>query len=946
MMKRKLISIALATAMVVGSAPMMNPSAQGATENNEQEIWENRTPADADSYELYANLFTGYNTLESKITLGVDDIAEGVGYEIIDDYDGAEGAVVLVDESDSVTFSFWVESDMKCNVAVRYISASDKNGALEQTVCVDGEIPFNEISYIVYKRAYQDSGEVKVDSTGNDIKPSVEELKFWMTQKLSDPNGYISEPFVFGFTAGEHTLTFSGQRGSVAIAEVVLMPIEEDLSYADVSAAYISSGYTKYEGSSKVYEAEEYAYKSDVSIAMTNDRTSAATYPQDAFDIKLNCLGGTKWQTPGQSVTYHISAPEDGLYKISIRYKQSFKSGLHVSRKLMIDGEVPFKQAQAIRFQYSNDWQNKTFGDDENGDYWFYLEKGDHTLTFEVCIGGISEYLGVAEDSLTELNSIYREILLITGSTADVDRDYEFDRKIPHTIEKLGEEYERLSKVSEAIKKEAGNKSAVAVIDKLLIQLENMHTDPETIAKNLAQFKANIGSLGTWLYELREQPLTIDCITLHADGATDVDRKAGFFEEVWFAIKCFFASYFKDYNNIGQSADVDSDIEIDVWIQSGRDQANILRQLIDEKFSSQHNIKVNLKLVAAGSLLPSVLAGEGPDIALGNAIGDPINYALRNAVVDLTQFDDYEEITKRFADAAMIPYSYDGKTYALPETMTFPMFFYRTDIFEELGLEAPKTWDDMKALIPVLQRNSMTMAFPKGLSGYSLVLYKNGGELYKNGGETSAFDTDVALDSFSEYTDLFTLWQLPMDYSFENRFRTGEMPCGIVDYSMYNTLTVYAPEIKGLWDFIPVPGNEEGESVSVASGTNAMILKGCENVDAAWEFVKWWTDANTQSLYGIELESALGAAAKHPTANIDALMQMSWSHAEASNIVSALDDVRAIPEVPGGYYTSQVIDFATSKVYNNMDNPVEVLEDYNGELNKELARKREEFSGK
>ena len=61
-----------------------------------------------------------------------------------------------------------------------------------------------------------------------------------------------------------------------------------------------------------------------------------------------------------------------------------------------------------------------------------------------------------------------------------------------------------------------------------------------------------------------------------------------------------------------------------MWYTAGRDQAQILRQLVDYEFTPESNVSVELKLVAAGSLLPSILAGVGPDVTfLGSA--DTIN---------------------------------------------------------------------------------------------------------------------------------------------------------------------------------------------------------------------------------------------------------------------------------------------------------------------------------
>ena len=56
----------------------------------------------------------------------------------------------------------------------------------------------------------------------------------------------------------------------------------------------------------------------------------------------------------------------------------------------------------------------------------------------------------------------------------------------------------------------------------------------------------------------------------------------------------------------------------------------------------------------------------------------------------------------RFSDASMTAFTFDGATYALPETITFPVMFYRKDILAELGLDIPATWDDVKVAMTVL----------------------------------------------------------------------------------------------------------------------------------------------------------------------------------------------------------------------------------------------------
>ena len=441
------------------------------------------------------------------------------------------------------------------------------------------------------------------------------------------------------------------------------------------------------------------------------------------------------------------------------------------------------------------------------------------------------------------MNQIYREILLITGAEADIYRDYNFDDMIGDTIENMKVQADILKEVSVYLEEEVGAKGEqVVALDKLNCQLEKMHEDPTQIASNFSQYKDNIASLADWIANVSEQPLSIDYIEVIPSGGELPKAEAGFFGAVSFEVQSFINSFFTDYSTLGQTVlaeESENQTTVEVWITSGRDQSNIIRQLINSSFTPQTGINVDLKLVNAGTLLPSVLSSQGPDLALGSVMGDPINYAMRNAVVDLSQFSDYEEVAERFHESAMVSYTFDGAVYALPETQTFPMLFYRKDILEELGLTVPNTWDEFFEVVSILQRNNMEVGFPQGMPGMQIFLYQNGGSLYNEDLTKATFNEDATLDAFQSMLDLFTTYKFPRDYSFQNRFRTGQMPLAIQDYTEYNGLSAFAPEIKGLWSMAPIPGTveEDGEinRASACSGTCAIMLRGTECPDEAWE---------------------------------------------------------------------------------------------------------------
>jgi len=201
------------------------------------------------------------------------------------------------------------------------------------------------------------------------------------------------------------------------------------------------------------------------------------------------------------------------------------------------------------------------------------------------------------------------------------------------------------------------------------------------------------------------------------------------------------------------------------------------------------------------------------------------------------------------------------------------------------------------------------------------------------------------------WTQFYTDYSFPVQANFVNRFRSGQMPIGITYYNVYNTLSVFAPEIRGKWDFLPVPGTLVSDGAggytvrrdTVSSGTAVMIMNDCENKEAAWEYLKWWTSTKVQVQFGREMEGILGAAARYPTANVDAMSQLPWTVVEYSKLEEQWSWVRGIPEVPGGYMTGRHLDNAFRLVYDQKTNPRETIYDYVQVINEEIAKKRREF---
>ena len=822
----------------------------------------------------------------------------------------------------------------------------------------------------------------ELDRFGNEIRPQKVQAPVWTEVTACDSTGYNEEPFGYYLSQGEHTVTLEAVQEPMVIGELRI----EAGSLLDGNLPDYNTYIAKYSGMSapaadKVrIDAEMPARTSHEIVYPTYDRSSAITDPQDAALILLNTLGGEKWETAGQWVEWDFEVPESGLYNIVPRFSQDFQAGMYVSRSITIDGELPFREALRLRFNYKANWQTQPLGyDDADGnrvDFKFYLEKGTHTIRLNVVLGTMAEVIEQVENSLTNINENYLKVLMLTGPDPDEYRNYEFAQRLPDVLKSFLSESEKLRKVSAQLVEIIGEKGDKSVtLDNVAQLLEMMGRNEDNIAPSFDTLKTYIGNLGTWIQDSRNQPLELDYIEIIPAGGEIPQDDANFFQALGYEFSQFIMSFFSDYSGYGaRSISADAETKtIEVWTSSGRDQASIIRSMISDDFTPNHNVVVDLKLITASTLLPATLAGSGPDVAMTISTDNIVNYAIRHAITPLQEFDGFEEQISQYAASATTPITLYGDTYALPETQSFSVLFYRMDILADLGKDIPQSWDDIYAMLPELQTNHLQMGMGNSLPGLLLFLYQrkdeNGDQiqLYKHGFESTVYDrtvtdrtfgmeinldSDVALDCFKQMCEFFTMYDFPKTYDAANRFRSGEMPLLIADYTLYSQLTIFAPEIRGLWGFTLIPGTVEtdrnGNVTGINHSTNSavsgtMMMNTCVNKQEAWEYMKWWTGADAQSKYGTEYKALLGASGQYATANREALFKMPWTAAERQTLNDCFSVLTATPDLPGGYIIARNVEFAFLKVYNNDADPVESLLAYVDAINSELSRKRSEF---
>jgi ABC-type glycerol-3-phosphate transport system substrate-binding protein len=872
--------------------------------------------------------------------------------------DRAGKFIALLDENSWVEYTFEVPEDGFYQMAMSYYTMQGKRSAIVRNVQLDGKFPFFQSKKMEFQRMWKEGGETWFDNQGNEFNPRRVEVFGWQHREFRDAEGKTSEPFRYYLTKGKHTIRINAIREPAAIGEVEVFSPVHIPTYAEVLKEYKAKGYKEVKNQFIKLQAETSTLRSDPTLRRTEDR-EPATEPFNKYAVILNTFGGWGWRRGGQWAQWEFEVPESGLYNIGARFGSWYLNGIPTERKLTIDGKVPFKEMNSLAFPYLQKWQFNGFGD-ENQDFFYYLEKGKHTIRLEVQVGSLGQVFEKIIDTTHKMSLLSREVLQVTGTNPDPNRDWELEGNINNLVPRIhlmARDLDDSIKLLYSIGVPKGS-SEVSTLAQARDQLLDMADDTDTIPARLRAITDLQSSLGSWINGLSMQSLLLDYFVIKSADQAWPKPEAHWIVRAGTMTFDFMLSFTKDYSGIGN---IYKDEEVvEVWVARGRDWVQIIKQMIDEDFTPETGIKVNVNVIPAQQMQLLLLAqtsGLAPDVALGVEGEVPIDYAVRNGLVNLNEFPDYKEVAARFRPGALIPYKYNGGDFAIPENQNFNMLFYRTDIMDELGItedKIPETWQEVMDIIPLLQQNGMDFYYPHApnapqlaINEFAPFLFQHHGEFYRDTGKYSNLEAPEALEAMKMWTGLFTNYKIEKQADFYNRFRTGEMPIGVADYYTYVLLSTAAPELTGWWKMKPMPGLRQSDGkINRSTGglaQTAIMFKDTEVKDKAWEFMKWWTGADAQERFGSELESLLGVEARWNTANVEALKRLPWHKEDIDAVLEQWEWFREREVVLGGYYTTRHIANMWNEIVLNGKITREAVEEGVREINRELRKKREEF---
>jgi len=305
------------------------------------------------------------------------------------------------------------------------------------------------------------------------------------------------------------------------------------------------------------------------------------------------------------------------------------------------------------------------------------------------------------------------------------------------------------------------------------------------------------------------------------------------------------------------------------------EEINVLLHISDafravEKRTSQFEKLTGIKVnyiwapypVLHEKLIAALIGGKGKYDVVNNVdtwISETANYTVNlQAMIDEDKsVQDYPEILLKMC-------SFEGKLLALPNRSHAQFIFYRKDIFNKLGLEAPDTWDDVVKAGKTIQQNTdlkgIAMYYgrvsPTAMHNFFIwypMLRGLGGCIFDENMEP-IFNNEIGVKATERY----------IGFMLKDKIT----PIGSVAFDEYGAALSFAhgksamwpnweyayplfqdPErstVVGKFGVAPLPKWKNKPRFSSVITHALSIPLGSRHKEAAWEYIKWASSAALQ----------------------------------------------------------------------------------------------------
>ncbi|WP_246566103.1 ABC transporter substrate-binding protein [Curtobacterium flaccumfaciens] len=284
------------------------------------------------------------------------------------------------------------------------------------------------------------------------------------------------------------------------------------------------------------------------------------------------------------------------------------------------------------------------------------------------------------------------------------------------------------------------------------------------------------------------------------------------------------------------------------------------------------DIQVKVSIVANGNsgtyqnFFNQLKAKQAPDI--GQVEYDTLPaFRVQGGLEDIGACAGISDAKKDFSDGLWNQVTFgEGKSvYAVPQDSGPMALYYRKDLFEKAGLDAPKTWEEYaEDAVKIKKLGGNITNFAKGdVNQFAGLVSQAGGQWFENSGQDWKVNLDDAAskkvaDYWQDLIDKKLVNTLPsFTDQWNNAYDSGKDWTWVSAVWGANTISSGAPSTSGKWAVAPMPQWKSGETKSAAwGGSSNVVFAGSKHPAEASKFLVW-LNTSTEALSALNKEANL-----------------------------------------------------------------------------------------
>jgi N,N'-diacetylchitobiose transport system substrate-binding protein len=292
-----------------------------------------------------------------------------------------------------------------------------------------------------------------------------------------------------------------------------------------------------------------------------------------------------------------------------------------------------------------------------------------------------------------------------------------------------------------------------------------------------------------------------------------------------------------------------------VWIMEGTNpDARPFFAELSTAFQQRTGATLDVQFMQWGGahdrFVTAIAGNTTPDVAeLGTTwVGE---FGDSGALVDLGPRMQEAGLADGFDDVLMESGTLGGALYGMPWYAGVRSVVYRTDVFAELGLTPPTTWDELVTVGQRIKEARPDLVPLPIASDDEFVVYPflwgAGGQIATKNGDTwnSGVDSPESRAGIQFYADLALKHGLSTPAAANWRgtdvrdaFTKGQAAMIVSGNWQPKDILAKAPDLQGKIGAFPLPGRDGGLAPSVLGGSLLSIFESSDDPDLAWQLVE------------------------------------------------------------------------------------------------------------